>query len=135
MVRYSFVFLIIFAIGILFLLRLDMATSVVPGWHSAIYMPWFFITLVQILWLGVISIIYFFVERSKKIINGNVTRLHIVLSLFVFVDNVYVFFDNYYATRIAMVAPYFFFLMGQLIFIVGVVKAKKKSYSGSLNEQ
>ncbi|HTE25811.1 hypothetical protein [Flavitalea sp.] len=127
MVRFSFVFLIVFVIGTLSVLRLDLATSVVPGWHTVIYPPWFLASVFQILWLGVTSAIYYFIDRKGKVVNRNLFLLHIILSLFVFVDSAYAFFENYYAGRIVKIAPYFLFLLGQFVFLIGILKAKKKS--------
>jgi hypothetical protein len=78
------------------------------------------------LWLGVASAIYYFVERKGKMVNQTIFKLHLFLSLFVFLDSSYAFLDSYYVGIIITIIRYSLFLLGQIIFIVGVFKAKNK---------
>lgn len=125
MIKYSFLFFIAFLIGLLSVFSGKVTTSVVPGWHTTIYPPWFFVSVFQILWLGVASAIYFLMEKRGNVVNRKVFLLHIFLSLLVFLDNSYAFFDDYYVERFLVLVPFTLFLLGQIIFIIGVLKAKK----------
>jgi hypothetical protein len=125
MIKYSFVFLILFTIGILSFLQPGLAFSVVPGWHTIILPPWFLASSLQILWLGVASAIYYFIEWKGKAVSQNVFRFHLFSSLFVFLDSAYAFFEDYYIGRIMIIIPYLLFLLGQFVFVIGVFKAKK----------
>jgi len=125
MVRYSFLFLIVFIVGLLAVFSGQVTTSVVPGWHTTIYPPWFLVSALQILWLGIASAIYFFVEKKGLAVHRKVFLLHIFLSLFVFFDNGNVFFGNYFAAVFLATAPLILFFLGQVIFIVGLWKAKR----------
>ncbi len=126
MVKYSFVFFIVFLIGLLSFFFQSPAISVVPGWHTTLYSPWFLVTLIPILWLGIVSMIYKILERNRKVVQHRIFLLHIIFSVFVFAANVFVYFDNYYLTRALLIAPYFLFTVGQIVFVVGVLKAKKR---------
>lgn len=131
MVRYSFLFLIVFIVGLLSAFSGQVTTSVVPGWHTTIYPPWFFVTVFQILWLGVASAIYFLIEKKGIVVHRKLFLLHIFLSLFVFLDNSYAFFNNYYVERVLVLVPFILFLLGQVIFIIGVLKAKASNVNQS----
>ena len=124
MVRYSFIFLIVFIIGLLLGSSTQISTMVVPGWHTTIYPPGFFVGAFQCLWLGISAAIYYFIERKRRMVHARVFLVHIFLSLFYFMDSSYLFADNYSIERVLMLLPYILFLLGQVIFIVGVMKAK-----------
>ena len=125
MVRYSFIFLIVFIIGLLLGSSTQITTSVVPGWHTTIYSPLFFVSAFQCLWLGISAAIYYITERKGRVVHARFFLVHVFLSLFYFMDSSYFYADNYSIERVLMLLPYILFLLGQVIFIVGVLKAKK----------
>jgi hypothetical protein len=127
MVRYSFLFFIIFFIGLLLAFSGQVATSVVPGWHTTIYPPWSIIGAVQILWLGVASAIYFFLENKGLVVSRKVFVLHTFLSLLVFFDKSPAYFHSHTAEVVYVTTPFVLFLVGQVIFIAGVGKARRPS--------
>ena len=125
MVKYSFVFFIVFIIGLIPFVSRPIASSVVPGWHTTIYPPWFFVSVIQIIWLGLVSVIYVYLERNGKIVNRKIFMIHILLSLSVFLENVNTLSDSYLISRLLLLAPYLLFLIAQIIFIIGILKAKR----------
>lgn len=129
MVRYSFLFFIIFIVGLLMAFSGQAATSVVPGWHTTIYPPWFFVSAFQFLWLGVASVIYFFLEKKGLVVSRKVFILHTFLSLLVFIDNSVGYFDNNTAELMFVTLPLVLFLLGQVIFIIGALKARRPATS------
>jgi hypothetical protein len=125
MVRYSFVFFISFLIGLILALSKPVAFSVVPGWHTTIYPPLFFVSVIQLLWIGVVSLIYAYIERSGKTVKHKIFMLHILLSLAMFLENVHALFDSYMISRLLLLTPYILFLIAQIIFIISILKAKR----------
>ncbi len=127
MVRHSFVFLVVFLAGLLPYLNWIYATSVVPGWHTSIYPPWFGVNFFQVLWLGTAAAIYFFVERRGRVVHQWMFKTHLFLSLLAFLDNTYTSYGstNEFNLLVFIVAPFGLYILGQVIFIVGVLKAKR----------
>ncbi|MFT3934112.1 MAG: hypothetical protein QM726_10890 [Chitinophagaceae bacterium] len=125
MVKYSFVFLVIFLIAMLSYLSQEAAISVAPGWHTIIYPPSFFLALSLFIWIGIAALIYYILERNEKVVRHRIFLLHTILSLFAFPTNAIPYSENYYVARVVLIALYFLFALGQIIFLIGVVKAKK----------
>lgn len=123
MVKYSFVFLILFILGMLcHILSPELATSVIPGWHMTIYPPWFSVIIFQVVWLGICAGIYFLIERKGRKINHNLFLVHVFLSLFLFLQNMYLYFDNPALVNIVAIAPYILYFIGQCVFIYSIVR-------------
>lgn len=127
MVRYSFLFFVVFLVGLLVAFSGQVATSVVPGWHTTIYPPWFFVSAFQLFWLGVASAIYFFMEKKGLVVNRKVFVVHTFLSLLIFFDNSSAYFNNQIAEVVFVTVPFILFLLGQVIFIVGVWGARRRT--------
>lgn len=125
MVRYSFVFLIVFIIRLIPYVLEPISSSVVPGWHTTIYPPWFSFSVIQLVWLGVASVIYNYLERNGKVVSHKIFMIHIFLSLSIFLENGYSLFDSHLKKRFLILDPSYLFLIAQIIFIVGVLAAKK----------
>ena len=125
MVRYSFLFFIVFLVGLLVEFSGQSATSVVPGWHTTIYSPWFLVGIFQLLWLGIASAIYFFLELKGLVVSRKLFILHTFLSLLVFFDYGIGYFVNITAEFFFVVLPLILFLLGQVVFVVGAIKAEK----------
>jgi hypothetical protein len=125
MVRYSFVFFIVFVIGLILAFSKPIASSVVPGWHTTIYPPFFFISVIQLIWLGVVSLIYTYLETKGIIVKRKTFMVHLLLSLTIFLENVYVLSDSYIFSRLLLLTPYILFLIAQIIFVLGILKAKR----------
>ncbi len=124
MIRYSFLFFIIFLIRLLSAFSWGNTTSVVPGWHTTIYPPWFFVSVFHVIWLGIAAAIYFLVEKKGKTVLKKIFLLHVFLSLFVFWDYGYTIPGNYFTEAVFIAAPTILFFLGQVVFIIGVFKAK-----------
>jgi hypothetical protein len=125
MVKYSFVFSIVLIIRLIPYVLTPISSSVVPGWHTTIYPPWFSFSIIQLVWLGVASVIYNYLERNGKVVSHKIFMIHIFLSLSIFLDNGYSLFDPHLKTRFLILDPSFLFLIAQIIFILGVLTAKK----------
>lgn len=125
MVKYSFVFLIVFIIGLIPFVSRPIASSVVPGWHTTIYPPWFFVSVIQLIWLGLVSVIYGYLEKNGKTVNRKIFMLHLFFSLSVFLENAHTLSDSYLISRLLLLTPYILFLIAQIIFIIGILKAKR----------
>lgn len=125
MVRYSFVFLIVFIIRLIPYVLMPICSSVVPGWHTTIYPPWFSFSVIQLVWLGVASVIYNYLERNGKVVSHKIFMIHIFLSLSIFLENGYSLFDSHLKKTFLILDPSYLFLIAQIIFIVGVLAAKK----------
>jgi hypothetical protein len=125
MVRYSFVFFVVFLIGVFTSLSGQYATSVIPGWHISISPPLSLISVYQILWLGLVSVLYLFLEKKGRIVNRKIFILHILFSVSMFLNNTYMLIEWYFTSRFLLIAPLILFLIGQIIFIIGALKAKR----------
>ena len=80
MVKYSFVFSIVLIIRLIPYVLTPISSSVVPGWHTTIYPPWFSFSIIQLVWLGVASVIYNYLERNGKVVSHKIFMIHIFLS-------------------------------------------------------
>lgn len=127
MVRHSFVFFVVFLIGVFTSLSGQYATSVVPGWHVSILPPLSLISVYQILWLGIVSLLYLLLEKKRRIVNRKIFALHILFSVSMFLNNTYMLIEWYFTSRFLLIAPLILFFIGQIIFIIGALKAKRSA--------
>lgn len=125
MVKYSFIFFIIFLIGLVTYFIPVGASSVVPGWHTTVFSPWFLAHLSQVLWLGIVSLIYYLLERNGKRIPHRIFLLHIALSLSVFTENLFLIPGDISSSMILQLSSVVLFVLGQIFFMSGVLMAKK----------
>lgn len=90
MIRPSLLFLIVALVpGLEWLvnyLRQQLAFSVTPGWHAIIYPPFYFILLGQLLWLCLLPLFYFLLERNGRQLPKSILLLHLFLTLTYFVS-------------------------------------------------
>ncbi len=121
MVKYSFVFFIIFLVGINYTFSCQTPTFLMPG---SFYPCWYTGGLWQVLWLGVTTAIYFIIEKKGLFVSKSVFYLHCFSSLLVFNDNSYTHSNDYTDKIIWLLTPFIIFVLGQLIFLIGVVRAK-----------
>lgn len=131
MVSYSFVFLMLLLISIL---SFAFTTSVVPGWQTAIFPPWTVYVLIQVLWLAIVTLVYHIMGLKRRIFPRRFFLIHVMLSLFMFVAPGSWIFDKYSAAKIALVGPPLLFTIGQIVFLVGALKAKKNVWDPAQNE-
>jgi F420-0:gamma-glutamyl ligase-like protein len=64
------------------------------------------------------------VEKKGKTVLKKIFLLHVFLSLFVFWDYGYTIPGNYFTEAVFIAAPTILFFLGQVVFIIGVFKAK-----------
>lgn len=132
MVRYSFMFFILFILGVCYhILSPRIATSVIPGWHLRIFPSWFFVTIIQVVWLGFCAVIYFLIERKEKTFNHNIFLIHVFLPLSLFLQKVYLYFDNHSLVNIVAATPYALYFIGQCFFIYGILSTKVDMHDNS----
>jgi hypothetical protein len=59
----------------------DFATSVVPGWHTTIFPPYFIGGLIVIVVLLLVTIGYWLLSKRKKKINWKLFAFHFILTI------------------------------------------------------
>ncbi|RYE59021.1 MAG: hypothetical protein EOP48_02175 [Sphingobacteriales bacterium] len=128
MIKFSFVFLILFTIGVFSAVHPELAASVVPGWDTLILPPRTIVLLFQILWLGVAAVIYYLTERKGRAVSQICFKIHLFSSLTVFVDSTFAVFEDHLRIP-GIVILYSIFLLGQSVFLSGVFSAKKRNVS------
>jgi hypothetical protein len=79
-------YLIFFLIAISITIRTiigfkDLATSSVPGFHVTVFTPYFIISLLSLIWLFILSILYYFLELKKRFLNTKFLLMHIALTI------------------------------------------------------
>jgi hypothetical protein len=108
---------------------LDYASSVVPGWHTTIYPPYFLLGVLNFAWWFLVFGAYLFSEVKKKYVSRTVFIIHMLLSLpliFLGEINELVFISGpshperlLYSSGIVIGL----FMLGQIIFIIYYIKA------------
>jgi hypothetical protein len=90
-----------------------------------VYPCWYTVGFGQILWLGLVYGVYLILERRRLIISASIFYLHLFLSIWVFYDQGYYYTKGDVVKAILLATPFFLFIVGQLIFLIGVIKAKR----------
>lgn len=117
---------------------LNFATSVVPGWHTTILPPYFFMNIVVSIILLLVTIAYRKLSKRTKPVNWLVFIIHFTLTIPVtlyilfpsFIDNL--LFKviqqnervNFSWMIILVFAPYIMFMAGQVLFAIFYFKQK-----------
>jgi hypothetical protein len=130
MVRYSTLFLVIAIIALL----LSLAESafegtlsvMVPGWHISSSKLFRWIRGAQVIWLCILPLGYFLLEKSGRIISRRLVFSHLFCTLFAFLTigvagGVILNFLN----PIVFYAPLLSFMLGQGLFLFGFLKSIK----------
>jgi hypothetical protein len=129
MVRYSMVFLIIAIIALLVSLSntLLVATSVIPGWHTTIYPPFFWVSVLQLTWICLLPLFYLILEKRNRKISKKAFLIHLFCTVMVFVSaDRLISYLGYYMSRIAITLPFVLFTLGQLWFPFIVLKKQSR---------
>jgi hypothetical protein len=127
MVRLSFLFLVIALIATLEMFS-SPVVSVMPGWHTTIYPPFFWLSILLLGWLYVLSGVYLFLEKKGKPISKIWVMVHLLTTLSFFLyTNGYGLIQEYSET--SHIVPYslIFFGLGQIIFIGFVFSALRRN--------
>jgi hypothetical protein len=122
MVRHSLLFLVIALIATIEFIS-GFAVSVVPGWHTEIVPPFMIFSVVLLIWLFLLSLGYYMLERKRRQLPQKAVVIHLILTLFFF------FYSNgansFYNTPngfFRLIIPLGLFAVGQLIFITVFVR-------------
>src|SRR5262245_52388289 len=129
MVRQSSVFLIIAIIALLYLIPgpivATWSLSVVPGWHTTIFPPYLIGSIFQLLWIWLLPLLYFFVEKKRLVIKKYVFPLHLICTLTYFLSAGSIdILLNTVATLVWTIIVNVLFIVGQVFFLRAVITAK-----------
>lgn len=116
MVRNSLLFLVIALIATIEFIS-GFAVSVVPGWHTQIAPPFMIFSVVLLIWLFLLSLGYYMLERKRRHIPQKAVIIHLILTLaFFFYSNGAYSFHNTPNGFFRLIVPMGLFAIGQLIF-------------------
>jgi hypothetical protein len=102
----------------------DAVTVVVPGWHTTILPPMFYVSIFILASLYVQALGYFVLELKKKHVAKKWILFHLATTLFYFVYTNWpslgtlAYEDE--SSSLALMAPFF---LGQLVFVVIFIRA------------
>ena len=110
-----------------FPMSLDYAVSIVPGWHTAIFPPYFICQSLVVLAMMLVSIAYWKLSKKPDRINWTFFIIHFILTIPVII---YLKFDSVIiniATKSKDVLLISIaFLLGQILFIVQYVRSLQR---------
>ncbi len=133
--------LIAFAALLLLTTRIsfDFATSVVPGWHTTIYPPYFLASAIIFISILFSVIAYWLLLKKNAKISWAIFFIHLVLTIQVVIinrfPNLFLDIQNIEKKKIIgqlsllsdlIMLSYFLFIAGQFLFVVYFVKAMRK---------
>ncbi len=134
----SFLMLLLFTIPFSF----DIATSVVPGWHTTIFPPYFAWTVVVGVCLLFVTIGYWLLSKRVDTINWTVFAIHIILTIpaIIFIKLPVIFLDVNHTNQLKLIkelsfrmklipAAWAVFAAGQILFLIYYVTAIKVNRS------
>ena len=115
---------------------LPFATSVVPGWHTTIFPPYFLINLVVSIIMILVTIAYWNMSRKMKKLNRTVFFIQLVLTIPAifyisfpfFIDKLLFDHDepiNFRLILSLILTPYVLFIIGQVFFFFHYFKTIK----------
>jgi hypothetical protein len=121
---------------------LDFATSVVPGWHTTIFPPYFLINLIVSIVILLVVIAYWNLSRKMKKVSWTVFFIQLVLTipavLYIlfpsFMDKLLFQHDEPINLRLILsiiLAPYVLFIVGQVFFFFNYFKTIKAKRVGA----
>ena len=109
----------------------DFATSVVPGWHTTIYPPYFVWGLVVIIILLLVTIGYWLLSKRVDKINWTLFAIHFILTIptVIFLKFPSIFLDVQLTNREEIINAIFvrvklipvawtLFIIGQIFFVI-----------------
>ncbi|MEE1898404.1 hypothetical protein GN157_04490 [Flavobacterium rakeshii] len=111
----------------------DFAMSVIPGWHTTVLPPHFFLSFFITPWLLFTALIYLWAFIKKWSLNKLLVIIHVLLSIpllivFLYKTNIYL---NFYTENTGMVFKAFFlstvaFVIAQIFFMLQLITTYKK---------
>jgi len=119
-------------------LSFDFATSVVPGWHTTIYPPYFIWGLILIVVLLLVTIGYWLLSKRVDKINWTLIAIHFILTIptVIFLNFPSIFLNvqptnqeellRDLSLRIKLIpVAWTLFIVGQVLFLVYYIRAIK----------
>ena len=118
MIHYSGLFVVIAVIA--FLVSLSGYTvSVVPGWHTTIYPPYYLISMAQLVWIALLPVFYRLLEKRKREIPREYFLIHLCTTLTIFIPLAdWLAIGGYYINWLPFIIPLVIFILGQLLFLI-----------------
>lgn len=132
MFKYSTVFFIIAIIAVLHLVSGfamgGTITSVVPGWHTTIFPPYTVAIFVQLLWICLLPVFYWFLQKKELILFPWVVPIHLACTLCYFISagTILMIFTTE-SSFFWITAPNVVFVLGQFFFLVSLLISQKQS--------
>jgi hypothetical protein len=120
MVRYSILFLVIAIIATIEFIS-GFAVSVIPGWHTEIAPPFMVLSIALLVWLYILPVAYFILEKKKNLPTQKLVALHLMLTLFFFFYSNGAFYDTSNGF-LKLIFSLGLFIIGQFIYIIVFVR-------------
>ena len=132
MFKHSTVFFIIAIIAVLHLFSGfaigGMAVSVVPGWHTTIFPPYTIAIFVQLFWICLLPIFYWFIQRKGIYLTPWIVPVHLACTLCYFISagTILMIFTTE-SSLFWITASNVVFVLGQFVFLVSLLTSRKQS--------
>jgi hypothetical protein len=110
-----------------FPLSLDYATSVVPGWHTSIFPPYFIWQSIVVLIILLVSIAYWKLSTKNGTINWIFFIVHFILTIpaIIYLKYGLMIFNSVIISKDELLIP-ITFVLGQILFIVHYVRSLQR---------
>jgi len=122
---------IIIAITLLALYFRDFTSSVIPGWHTTIFSPFQSFTVLIYGWLLIVALLYILYLWKRGVSQKHVI-IYLIFTLPILIIKVAIEnfnFENYDIETLLRIVYFLFFIfcIGQLLFIIYIIKKKPVS--------
>ncbi len=122
MIRYSGLFVVIAVVALLVSLS-GYTTSVVPGWHTEIYPPYYVVSVAQLIWIILLPVFYSLLEKRNREIPRAYFLIHLCTTLTFFIPMAdWLTIGGYYINWLPFIVPLVIFTLGQLLLLIAVFK-------------
>ena len=110
-----------------FPLSLDYATSLVPGWHTSIFPPYFIWQSIVVLIILLVSIAYWKLSTNNGTINWIFFIVHFILTIpaIIYLKYGLMIFNSVIISKDELLIP-ITFVLGQILFIVHYVRSLQR---------
>ena len=110
-----------------FPLSLDYATSVVPGWYTSIFPPYFIWQSIVVLIILLVSIAYWKLSTKNGTINWIFFFVHFILTIpaIIYLKYGLMIFNSVIISKDELLIP-ITFVLGQILFIVHYVRSLQR---------
>ena len=110
-----------------FPLSSDYATSVVPGWHTTIFPPYFIWQFIVVFIILLVSIAYWKLSKKTSTINWIFFIIHFILTIpaIIYLKFGSIIFNSATISKDELLIP-IAFVLGQILFIVHYVRSLQR---------